>query len=134
MKKFLAIIFLTLGAVPQVACAQETQPICYDFSSDIEPDMQRKVSDFTKENYEAAQNALETTIRDWMENKFERNKKHPQTNSNLFEGEIWLAHANHSAMVKGYVLKLEYLSASADEVEPARQALCKFVIETPYFD
>ena len=134
MKKFLAIIFLTLGAVPQVACAQETQPICYDFSSDIEPDMQRKVSDFTKENYEAAQNALETTIRDWMENKFERNKKFPSPNSKLFEGEIWIAQANHDAMVKGYVLKLEYLTATSETKESARNAFCEFLTETPYFD
>ena len=134
MKNILAITVLTLGAMPHFAFAQEMQPICYDFSSDIEPDMQRQVTDFTKENYETAQLMLETTIRNWMETKFERNKKHPHSNSKLFEGEIWLAHANHSAMIKGYVLKLEYLSASADEKEPARQAFCKFVVETPYFD
>lgn len=134
MKNILAVIFLALGTIPQFALAQETKPLCSDFSSDIEPDMQRQVSDFTKENYEAAQNALDTTIRDWMENKFERSKKHPRTNSKLFEGEIWLAHANHSATVKGYVLKLEYLSAAVETKEVARQAFCEFVFETPYFD
>jgi len=134
MKTILAVIFLSVGAIPQFALAQETKPLCFDFLSDIEPDMQRQVSDFTKENYEAAQNALETTIRDWMENKFERNKKHPRTDSKLFEGEIWLAHANHSATVKGYVLKLEYLSSTVETREVAREALCEFVVETPYFD
>ena len=134
MNNIFAITVFFLGAIPQLAFAQEIQPICYDFSSDIESDMQRQVSDFTKENYETAKITLETTVRDWMENKFERNTKHPHSNSKLFEGEIWLAHANHSAMIKGYVLKLEYLSASADEKEPARQTFCKFVVETPYFD
>ena len=134
MKQASIFLMLYCGVFLSTGAAYAEQPICHDFTSQIEPDMQRQETDFTHERYTAARNIMQTTIRDLMENKFERNKKHPQTNSNLFEGEIWLAHANHSAMVKGYVLKLEYLSASADETEPARQALCKFVIETPYFD
>lgn len=134
MKNIAALIFLLFGAFLQSACAQEYQPICHDFSSDIEPDMQRQESDFTKENYELSQYAVETTIREWMESKFERAKNHPRQNSKLFEGEIWLAHANNSAMVNGYVLKLEYLSASVDDKEVARQSFCQFLTTTPYFD
>ena len=96
--------------------------------------MQRQESDFTHERFVAAQDNMQTIIREWMENKFERNKKAPTSKRKLFDGEIWLAHANHDAMVKGYVLKLEYLSAPAETKENTRQAFCKFLKETPYYD
>ena len=110
------------------------QSICHGFSSDIEPDMQRQETDFTSENYIRAQNALEKTIPEWMENAFEHNKKLPDTYDKLFQGDIALAHANFSAVVKGYVLKLEYLAAPQKEKESARKNFCKFVMETPYYD
>jgi len=96
--------------------------------------MQRQETDFTHESYTAARDTMQTTLREWMENKFERNKKHPTSNSKLFDGEIWLAQANHDAVVKGYVLKLEYLAAPSETKETARHAFCEFLTETPYFD
>jgi len=125
---------LLLGVMLQVSTACAQQSLCHDFSSDIEPDMQRQETDFTHEAYKFSQQMLETTIPDWMENVFKHNKKFPQTYDNLFQGDIWTAYANHSAVVKGYVLKLEYLSASKQNKETARRQFCKFVTETPYYD
>ncbi|MGJ8561945.1 MAG: hypothetical protein ACSHXY_00210 [Alphaproteobacteria bacterium] len=129
-------LFLALIAVTclQARTAYADQPICHDFSSKIEPDMQRFETDFTKENYRLSQNMLKETIPQQMEKVFEHNKKYPKMYDRLFQGEVWLAHANASAAVKGYVLKLEYLAASPQDKEPARIDFCKFVVETPYYD
>jgi len=134
IKKISIFLTLTCGVFLSANAASAELPICHDFTSQIEPDMQRQETDFTHESYTAARNIMQTTIRDWMENKFERNKKFPTPNSKLFEGEIWLAQANHDAMVKGYVLKLEYLTATSETKESARNAFCEFLMETPYFD
>ena len=125
--------YLLIGAL-QSGIAFAEEPICHDFESKIEPDMQRQEADFTHENYVASKHVIETTVRDWMENKYERNKKNPIASSKLFDGEIWLTHANHNAVVEGYVLKLEYLSASEEAKETSRQAFCEFLGKTPYYD
>lgn len=96
--------------------------------------MQRLETDFTSENYKRSQDTLQNTIPEWMEKKFKHNKEHPNTYDKLYQGEIWLAHANATAMQHGYVLKLEYLSALPDTKEVARKEFCKFVVETPYYD
>jgi len=96
--------------------------------------MQRKETDFTHEKYAFSQKMLETTIPEWMERTFEHNKKFPETYDKLFQGDIWLAYTNHTAMVKGYVMKLEYLNAPSAEKEAARKQFCKFMVETPYYD
>ena len=56
----------------------------YDFSSDIEPDMQRQETDFIHENYKFSQQMLEETIPEWMESAFERSKAFPKAQSELF--------------------------------------------------
>lgn len=96
--------------------------------------MQRQESDFTQENYQFAQQMLDETIPSWMEKAFNHNKKFPETYDKLFQGDIWLAHANSTAMVKGYVLKLEYLAAPPETQEASRIQFCKFLVETPYYD
>jgi len=101
---------------------------------EFEPDMQRLETDFTPENYRRAQKMLEETIPEWMETAFEQNKKFPKMYDQLFQGDIWLAHANATMIVKGYVLKLEYVSASPDKKEAARKSFCQLVFETPYYD
>jgi hypothetical protein len=123
-----------IGVMLQAADAYATQPICPDFSSEIEPDMQRKETDFTQDNYKFSQQMLEVTLPEWMESAFQQNKKFPETYENLFQGDVWLAHMNHSATVKGYVLKLEYLAAQPEQKEVARKRFCKFLVETSYFD
>jgi len=134
MKQTSIFLMLSCGVFLSAGAAYAERPICHDFTSQIEPDMQRQETDFTHERYTAARNTMQTTIREWMENKFERNKKYPTSNSKLFDGEIWLAQANHDAMIKGYVLKLEYLAAASETKENARIAFCEFLTETPYFD
>ena len=131
IKSFYTLLF---GVLLQAGTAYASQPICHDFSSEIESDMQRQETDFTQESYKFSQKMLETTIPEWMEIAFEHNKKFPKTYNKLFQGDIWLAHANHTAMVNGYVLKLEYLSAPFQEKESARIKFCQFVISTPYYD
>lgn len=126
--------FALAGTFLYVEAASAREPICQDFASKIEPDMQRRESDFTHENYVASQQHIEITVREWMENKFERNKGNRASKRKLFDGDIWLAHANHNATVKGYVLKLEYQIASKENEEVARQKFCKFVVETPRYD
>ena len=125
---------LILMTLLQVGTAYASQPVCHDFCSKIEPDMQRQETDFTPENYRRSQQMLDKTIPDWMEKAFEHNKKFSNTYDQLFQGDIWLAHANATAMVKGYVLKLEYITATPDNKETARKAFCKIVAETPYYD
>jgi hypothetical protein len=134
MKKLFTSFGLTFSAFFLASTAIAAEPICNNFSSKIEPDMQRQETDFTHERFVAAQENMRTTIREWMESEFERNKKNSTSNGKLFDGEIWLAQANTEALINGYVLKLEYLSASAETKENARQAFCKFLIETPYYD
>ena len=134
MHKFRLRYILLLVGCFQLETAFANQLICHDFSSDIEPDMQRQETDFTHENYKFSQQMLEETIPEWMESAFERSKAFPKAQSELFQGDISLAHANHTTMVKGYVLKLEYLSAAPHAKEHARQEFCKFVAETPYYD
>ena len=60
--------------------------------------------------------------------------QNPDEGRKLIEGEIWLARENALAVVKGYVLKLEYLNASGLDVEKARERFCTFVTVTPVFD
>ena len=123
-----------LGIFLKVETAYGSQPICHDYASEIEPDMQRQETDFTPDSYRRAQQMLEKTIPEWMEKAFEHNKKFPNTYDQLFQGDIWLSHANATAIVKGYVLKLEYSTASRDNKEAAKKAFCNFVTETPYYD
>lgn len=134
MSRFILYLGFSLGALLSVETAVAVEPICHDFSSNIEPDMQRTETDFTAENYRLARRSLDVMIPEWMEGKFKQSKKSPETYEKLFQGEIWLAHANSTAMVKGYVLKLEYLTAVRAQKEDARTAFCKFVTLTPYYD
>jgi len=127
-------LVLLIGLLLQAGTACASQPICHDFSSEIEPDMRRQETDFTRDEYKSAQQMLEKTIPEWMEKAFERNKKFPETYDKLFQGDIWLAYANATAVVKGYVLKLEYLTAAPEDKASSRKQFCKFLVETPYFD
>ena len=135
MEKYLVIFFTSISAtLLQVGTAWAEQPICHDFFSEIEPDMQRQEADFTAENYKFSLEMLEKTIPEWMEETFKRNKKFPESSERLFQGDIWLAYANHTTMVKGYVLKLEYLVAPKHRKESARVEFCKFLNKTPIYD
>lgn len=134
MPKFNFFALFLISALLNANTAFASQPICHDFTSEIEPDMQRQDSDFTQQNYKSALERLETTLPEWMEKSFKRNKDFPTLNGQLFQGDIWLAYANSMATVKGYVLKLEYLSARPEDKEAARQLYCTFLVKTPYFD
>lgn len=134
MRNVRLLCILLFVALIHSSPAWAHQSICHGFYSDIEPDMQRQESDFTSESYHHAQKMLEETVPEWMENTFDHNKKFPETYDKLFQGDIGLAYANFTAVVKGYVLKLEYLAASPDDKEPARKKFCNFVMETPYYD
>jgi len=131
---------IRLLKIPLVCClfaigtASANQPICYDYSSKIEPDLQRHETDFSLVRYERARHILETALPERMEKLFEHNKRFPNTYDKLYQGEIWLAHANATAIIRGYVLKLEYQLATEAEKETARRRFCTFVSQTPYFD
>ena len=128
------LLFIISGLLLLPMAAFADQPICQDFESSIEPDMQRHEDDFSKESFEWAQETLNHTVPEWMEEKFELYMQNPDEGRKLIEGEIWLARENALAVVKGYVLKLEYLNASGLDVEKARERFCTFVTVTPVFD
>lgn len=134
MRQLSFYLCLSFGVLLQAGTAHADQAVCHDFSSVIELDMQRQETDFTPENYRFAQQSLEKTIPEWMEATFKHNKEFPETYDKLFQGDIWLAYANSTAIVKGYVLKLEYLTASPTQKQAAREEFCKFLMETPQYD
>lgn len=134
MRQLSFFLCLSFGALLQAETAHADHAICHDFSSNIELDMQRPESDFTQENYRFAKQSLEETIPEWMETAFKHNKAFPETYDKLLQGDIWLAYANSIAMVEGYVLKLEYLTASPAQKQAAKEEFCKFLMETPQYD
>lgn len=134
MRHFILYLVVSFGSLLTARTAFAADTICHDFSSDIALDMQRRETDFTAENYRVAQQSLEVTLPEWIEKRFKQGQEFPETYDKLFQGEIGLAHANALAMVKGYVLKLEYLTAVSEQKDAARAEFCNLVTQTPYFD
>ena len=141
MTKLVFISILIASFIPGLGFKGEVEKnaapsaICKDINFQIEEYYHYKEEDFTPEQFEHARKALTEVLPVWMENAYARAGAFGnESNGKLFQGEIWLAYNNHMNFIQGYVLKLQYETATVEQKEEAKDSFCAFLEKTIIYD
>lgn len=86
------------------------------------PGMIYRFEDFTRESAAASIAFLADTLPGWVTTAHART---PMTDD-IWGGDIGMAHYNAMNRIKGYILKLDYLLADADDLARAEKEYCDF--------
>ncbi len=140
-RKSAALLVMTASLVGGASASDSSQaeafvPMCEE-TSDLPADFALAEEAFTLENALSAQETLETTVGETLNEIILASQEAPDTTAEKVKSSwetLALARGNSLLSIRGYLLKQKALAAPEQEREEAVADFCKFVVSNAAYD